>query len=121
MTKLLGRRRIWILLGAHLAQGALLLNRPKAVLHTVARKQDSNPPLWIARALGIRILAQAAAEGIRPSRGVLYTGVAVDLVHAASMVGAARLWPQYRRTALASASSAGLSAVAGALLARTRP
>lgn len=120
MTKRVGSRGIWILFAAHLGQGALLLARPRAVLSAVARKQDT-PPEWIARLLGIRMLAQAAAEGIRPSRGVLGTAVAVDLVHAASMVGAAQLWPRYRRAALASAGSAGVSAAAGALLARTRP
>lgn len=120
MTKRVGSRGLWILFAAHLGQGALLLARPGAVLSAVARTQGS-PPTWIARLLGIRMLAQAAAEGIRPTRGVLGTAVAVDVVHAASMVGAARLWPRYRSAALASAGSAGVSAVAGALLSRTRP
>jgi hypothetical protein len=120
MTKRVRGQAIWILFSAHLAQGAALLTRPRVVLNAVARTQDT-PPAWVARVLGIRMLAQAAAEGIRPSRGMLRTAVAVDLAHAASMVGAARFWPRYRRTALASAVSAGVSAVAGSLLGSTRP
>jgi hypothetical protein len=34
------------------------------------------------------------------------------------MLAAARVWPRYRRAALASAASAGVTALAGALLTR---
>lgn len=76
------------------------------------------PPGWIVRVLGARLLAQAAPEAIRPSRRLLRLGLVVDLTHAASMLAAARIWPRYRRAALASAASAAASAVAGALIVR---
>jgi hypothetical protein len=78
------------------------------------------PPAWIMRVLGIRTLGQAAAEAIRPSPHVLRVGIVVDLLHAASMFAAARVWPRYRRAALASAGAAVASAAAGALLIRQR-
>ncbi|MDQ6659009.1 MAG: hypothetical protein M3Z00_12455 [Actinomycetota bacterium] len=114
-----GGRRIWILFAAHLLLGTALLGWPRVVLRAVAGA-EARPPTWIARILGIRVLAQAGAEAVRPSRALLRTAVAVDVAHGASMIAAAQLWPRYRRTALASAGSAGVSAVAGALLARAR-
>ena len=78
------------------------------------------PPAWIVRLLGARLLVQGAPEALRPSSTVLRLGVLVDLTHAASMLAAGRVWPRYRRAALASAAAAGASAVAGALLVRGR-
>ena len=103
-----------VLAAAHSAQAALLLVQPAAVLRLVA-DQDV-PPSWIVRLLGVRILAQGAAEFVRPRRDVLVLGVVVDLAHAASMVAAATVWPHYRRAALSSAGSAAASAVVGAVL-----
>lgn len=108
-----------LLAGAHLGQAALLLAQPPGVLRTITGDHGV-PPAWIVRVLGVRLLAQAAPEAIRPHRTLLRLGVLVDLVHAASMLAAARIWPRYRRAALASAGSAGASALAGALLARGR-
>ena len=72
--------------------------------------------MWIVRLLGVRTLAQSAAEFSRPRRDVLIIGVGVDVVHAASMLAAAKMWPRYRRAALISAASATASAVVGAVL-----
>lgn len=104
-----------VLAGAHCAFAVLLLAQPPAVLRAVAGDQDV-PPSWIIRILGVRTLAQGAAEFLRPRRDVLVLGVTVDLAHAATMVAAAAVWPHYRRAALISAGGATTSAVVGAVL-----
>lgn len=108
-----------VLAGVHLGQAALLLAQPPGFLRSITGDHGV-PPAWIVRALGARLLVQAAPEAIRPSRALLRLGVLVDLLHAASMLAAARIWPRYRRAALASAGSAAASALAGALLVRGR-
>ncbi len=113
------RRRARLLAGAHVAQAALLLAQPPGVLRRISG-DEGVPPAWIVRVLGARILVQAAPEAISPGPTVLRLGILVDLVHAASMLAAERIWPRYRRAALASAASAGLSALAGVLLVRGR-
>jgi len=110
------RRGAAVLTGAHLMQAAVLLAQPPGVLRAVAGNQTV-PPSWNVRVLGLRTLAQAIAEGVRPTRDVLRAGVAVDLAHAASMLTAARVWPRYRRAALTSAGTAGISALTGIFLA----
>jgi hypothetical protein len=66
----------------------------------------------------LQALVTAAAERRgRDVRTVLRLGAVVDLAHAASMFGAAVWKPEYRRSALASGSAAGLSAGAGLLAA----
>lgn len=60
------------------------------------------PPLThVARVLGARHLAQALPCAVWPRRGVLQAGVAVDGLHAASMVALAVASPRWRRAALA--------------------
>jgi hypothetical protein len=108
-----------LLAGAHLGQAVALLVQPPGVLRSITGR-GSAPPAWIVRVLGARLLAQATSEVIAPGRNLLRLGVLVDLTHAASMLIAARVWPRYRRAALASAGSAGVSALAGALLVRGR-
>lgn len=108
-----------LLAGAHLGLSAVLLAQPPAVLRSVVGTQ-SVPPSWIVRVLGIRTLLQGVVEGSSPRSNVLRVGVFVDVAHAASMLAAALVWPRYRRAALASAGSAGASALAGALLVRGR-
>jgi hypothetical protein len=75
----------------------------------------------LVRVLGGRLLAQGLLEYIRPRQIVVLTAAAVDVAHAASMIGAALLLPAYRRTAAASAAEATLSAVLTASLARRLP
>jgi hypothetical protein len=108
-----------LLAGAHVAQAALLLAQPPDVLRRISGAHGV-PPSWIVRVLGARTLTQAVAEARWPSSTVLRLGALVDLLHAASMLAATRIWPRYRRAALASAGSAGASALAGALLVRSR-
>ena len=104
-----------ILARTHLVQAALLLTQPLDVLRLMVGGRDV-PPLWIVRLLGVRTLAQSAAEVTRPRRDVLVIGVGLDVAHAASMLAAAKVWPRYRRAALISAASATASAVVGAVL-----
>jgi hypothetical protein len=89
--------------------GALLLGVPHDVTGVIASDQPQ-PPAWLVRLLGGRLLAQGLLEFLCPQPAVVLTGAAVDTAHAASMVAAAVLLPAYRRTALASAAEAMLSA-----------
>jgi hypothetical protein len=97
--------------------GTLLLGVPDAVTGGIASEQP-RPPAWLVRVLGGRLLVQGLLEYMWPRRSVVLAGAAVDTAHAASMVAAAALLPAYRRTAIASAAEATLSAVLGATLAR---
>ena len=74
--------RLLALLGV--ASGLALLARPREV---VDRVSPAFPPdkLWLARALGARLLVQHGAVLLAPSRGLVRLGSAVDLIHAASM------------------------------------
>jgi len=76
------------------------------------------PETAVVRILGGRQLLQGAAVLIRPAPLFVIGGVAVDVLHATSMVAAAVIWPGYRRAALTSAAVAGASAAAGALILR---
>lgn len=105
------------LAGAHAGQAAVLLTQPPGLLRTTLGDRGV-PPAWIMRVLGARLLAQAAAESASPNRNIVRLGVLVDLTHAATMLAAALVWPRYRRAALASAGSAGVSALAGTLIVR---
>ncbi|SDO36807.1 hypothetical protein SAMN04515671_0717 [Nakamurella panacisegetis] len=110
--------RVWG--GTTAVIGAVLLIRPAAVTARVSAGA-STPDLTIVRVLGGRQLLQGGAVLVRPgSAALLRLGSVVDLLHAASMVAAATLWPRYRRPALASAVLAGTSAAAGALIGRRR-
>ncbi len=71
------------------------------------------PDNAIVRVLGGRQLLQGTAQIARPVTDVVLGGVAVDLVHAASMLLLSLLWPNYRRSALSSAAIATVSAAAG--------
>jgi ABC-type uncharacterized transport system permease subunit len=61
---------------------------------------------------------QGTAVILRPALILVIGAVAVDALHAASMLVAALAWPSYRNAALASATVAGASAVAGILILR---
>jgi hypothetical protein len=108
-----------VLAGAHLGQAVVLLAQPPGVLRGLAGDRGV-PPAGIVRVLGARLLVQAAPEALCASRTILRLGVVVDVVHAASMLAAARVWPRYRRVALVSAGSAAVSALAGAAIVRGR-
>lgn len=108
-----------VLAGAQLIQAGILLVQPPGLLRSIVGRRGL-PPAWIMRLLGVRLAAQAAPEALGARPRVLRVGALIDLAHALSMLAAARAWPRYRRAALLSAGSAGVSAFAGALLARQR-
>ncbi len=102
------------------AVGALALLRPRRVAG-LASGGGSAPDTPVVRILGARQLLQGGVLVIRPAPLLVIGGLVVDVLHAASMVAAAVIWPGYRRAALASAAVAGTSAVAGALILRATP
>jgi len=83
-----------------IAAGVGMCLRPPASMR--AGKWD----VLVARVLGVRTAAQGVALVARPTRDVLVGAATVDLLHAASMLGAARIWPRRRGVALASAGLA---------------
>lgn len=102
------------------AAGALALCWPERLSRLACGARAADPPAWIVRLLGARYLAQAAAELSHPTRRVWLASSVIDNVHAATMVAAAFTWPSYRRAALVSGGFATCSAVATALVARSR-
>jgi hypothetical protein len=95
---------------ARLALGGWALARPDDLLHLVG---DGGPgPRTITRLLGGRYVVQSGAGVALPRRPPHWLDAAVDLAHAASMLGAARAVPRHRRSALASAVLAVTFAVA---------
>lgn len=107
--------RIWG--AATAAVGALTLVRPGPVARLVSGTGPT-PETAVVRMLGGRQLLQGAAVLIRPAPALVIGALAVDALHATSMVAAALNWPGYRRPALTSAAVATVSAVAGALILR---
>jgi hypothetical protein len=110
--------RIW---GAATATiGAAMLTQPAAVTRIVTGVDGPGTPnLMIVRVLGGRQVLQGIAVLASPDRSLVTTGGSItDLLHAASMVAAAIVWPRYRRPALVSATIAGASTVAGFLTSR---
>jgi hypothetical protein len=75
--------------------------------------------LAVARVLGVRQLAQAGICGLAPTRRLVQAGVAVDGLHAASMLGLAGAEPGLRRALLAeTVIAAGLASATIASLHR---
>ncbi len=110
--------RIW---GAATAvAGAVSLMRPYTVAGLVSGNGPT-PDAAVVRILGGRQLLQGTAVLIRPAPLLVIGGLAVDVLHATSMLAAAVIRPGYRRPALASAAVAGTSAVGGALILRAVP
>jgi len=97
--------------------GAAMLIRPRAVAGLVSSGASSPSPV-IVQVLGARQLLQGVAVMARPGRRLLLTGSVVDVLHAGSMLAAARWWPRYRQPALTSAAMAAGSAVVGGLISR---
>lgn len=97
--------------------GALQLMAPALVSERLLGRPLDTRGRAIARILGARQLAQAAASGREPGYPVLALGVEVDLLHALSMLGLAAS-PRRRRAALTDTLIAASFATAGALAAR---
>lgn len=108
-----GRDLARILGGATTAMGAAFLIWPHALANRFSGGR-STPDNAIVRVLGGRQLLQGAVQVAQPKPDVVLAGVAVDLIHAGSMLVLSVLWPAYRRSALSSAAIAAVSALGGA-------
>ena len=97
--------------------GAALLARPRDVVRALCGG-SAEPPEAVLRVLGARQIVQEVVLLAKPSPAVLTGAAATDAIHAASMVGAALVWPQYRRPALTSGAIAAGSAAAALSRAR---
>ncbi len=105
--------RIWGVSTA--AVGAVALVAPQQVA-TLVGGRGTAPDARLVRILGARQLAQGAAVLIHPAPALVAAGCGIDVVHGASMVLAARIWPAHRTAALISATAAGTVAVTGVLI-----
>ena len=85
---------------ATVAVGAVMLFRPHAVAR-LASGTGSIPDAAVVRILGGRQLLQGTVLVLSPAPLLVVGGLAVDGLHAASMVAAAVIWPGYRQAALA--------------------
>ena len=108
----IGRETGRVLGAATAVMGAAFLLRPYALANRFSGGR-STPDNAIVRVLGGRQLLQGAAQIARPVPDVVLGGIAVDLIHATSMLVLSALWPHYRCSALSSAAIASLSAAAG--------
>jgi len=103
---------------ARLTLGGLCLTRPELPLRWLRRgTRRPGPPggrgtRTVVRVLGARYLVQAVGGPWLHRSWVPAVDAAVDLTHAASMVGLAAVAPGHRRIALASAAAATAFAVA---------
>jgi|1186.fasta_scaffold873486_1 hypothetical protein len=100
-------RAAWVALAGW---GAALALAPAATVRAVCGDAPvpPSPVVWV---LGARQVAQSLALLTAPSRPLVLGAAAVDAVHAASMLAASAVWPQYRRAALTSAGVAVGSAL----------
>lgn len=101
--------------------GAAMLVAPGRVLTAVHRGPADPVDIAVARVLGARHLAQAAATVARPGAAVLAVGVYADLAHAASMVGLAAADRRRRRAGITDAAIGLGLAAAGARDLRSSP
>ncbi|MGZ4509209.1 MAG: hypothetical protein ACXVX8_18510 [Blastococcus sp.] len=96
--------------------GVALAARPRDVVAAVCGAPV--PPTWLVRVLGVRQVAQELLVLAAPTRPVLLGAAVTDALHAASMVAAALIWPEYRRPALTSGGVAAVSAATAVSAAR---
>jgi hypothetical protein len=94
--------------------GTALVLRPNGIARALSAGQPL-PPAGIVRVLGGRMLVQGILLLAEPKRPVASAGVAIDAVHALSMITVAAVLPRYRRVALISAGEATLSATVAGL------
>lgn len=98
--------------------GAALVLRPDQVVRTASGQSPTTASRAVARILGIRHLAQAAATLHWHSRTARDLGLATDLLHAGTGLGLAVLSTRWRRGALIDASLATAFAATSAGLPR---
>ena len=104
-----------LLAGSGVAAGLALLARPHRIVDRLCPELPRNR-VWLARALGLRLLAQHGAVLLEPAPVLVRAGSAVDLLHAASMVPFV-VSPRYGRAARISGGAAAASAVLATRLA----
>ena len=92
--------------------GLAMVVEPARVTRLVSANR-SEPPTWVVRLLGGRLVAQHALVLARPAHGTVLAGAVVDVLHAASMVAVAAVGRRYRRPAAVSAAAAAVSAAVG--------
>jgi hypothetical protein len=107
-----------LLATARMAWGVLLAGAPDLVLTTLTGHPATRSQTHVLRVLGTRHVLQAGIELTRPTRGVIRTGAAVDLLHAATCAGAVVFLPPWRRAALVDGT--GAVALAAGALSRAR-
>lgn len=110
-----GRVRARLLGVTTAAIGTAFLLRPHALASRFSGGHRT-PDDAIVRILGGRQLVQGTAQVIDPTPGLVVAGIAVDVLHASSMIVLAVVWPRYRRVAVSSAAIATATAVAGAAI-----
>jgi hypothetical protein len=89
---------------ARLGLGAVLVARPRLPVRLAGSPGRGEEVA--ARVLGARYVLQAGAGAVVPGRWGRPLDAAVDLVHAATMLGLAAASPTHRRLATASAAAA---------------
>lgn len=100
---------------ARVVWGACLIIRPRSVLTRVHHAPTDPVTVAVARVLGARHLAQAAATVYRPSPELIAVGVYSDASHAVSMTGLAAVSSSLRRAGLTDTAIALAFAVAGSV------
>jgi hypothetical protein len=112
-------RALQLVSAASLAWGAVLLLRPRPVVGRLAPEYPADKD-WVVRLLGARLVVQHAVVLAAHDRRTAYGGVAVDALHALSMLPLAGS-ATYGRAALISAGTTGASgALTAALAGRSR-
>lgn len=94
--------------------GGVLLACPSGVAR-IAGGPRAEPPAWVLRLLGARLVVQGGAALTWPASPAANLGAAVDTIHALSMVVLAGRSGHYRRPALVSAAAAIAAALCVAL------
>jgi len=107
-----------VLAGVRAACGAVQLAAPAYSAEQLLGGPLDATTQRVVRVLGARQLAQAGLAVSFPAGPLLGLGVAVDAMHALSMVALAASRPRWRRPALISAAMAAAFAATGVLAAR---
>jgi hypothetical protein len=114
-----GSLSVRLISGVRASYGLALLCVPGPMITALTGAPVSGRVIAVARVLGVRQLVQAGICGLAPTRGLTQVGVAVDGLHAASMLGLAGVEPGLRRALLAeTAIAAGLASATTASLHR---
>jgi hypothetical protein len=118
-TRAHGSLSVRLISAARASYGLALLCVPGPMITALAGAPVSGRALAVARVLGVRQLAQAGVCGLAPTGRLAQAGVAVDGLHAASMLGLAGAEPRLRRALLAeTVIAAGLASATKASLHR---